>query len=118
MKTHNVAPVFQVSNVESALKYYVEVLGFAENFRFGDYAGVSLGEACFHLSGHSVHDRPLGGGTAYIFCDEVDTYCAEIKARGAVLKNEPKDYDYGMRDFVVVDPDGNHIGFGCPSTSA
>ena len=27
----------------------------------------------------------------------------------------PKDYAYGMRDFIVADPDGNHLAFGCRS---
>lgn len=113
MKAETATPVLQVSNVEASLKHYIEVLGFSEDFRFGDYAGIKMGGACLHLSGHSIHDRPVGGGTAYIFCDEVDSYFAEIKARGAAVKTEPKDYDYGMRDFLITDPDGNHLGFGC-----
>lgn len=113
MKAHVATPVFQVSNLDAALKYYTEVLGFTEDFRFGDYAGVQLGEACIHLSGHSIHDRPVGGGTAYIFCDEVDGFWGTIKSHGAQVKTEPQDYPYGMRDFMVVDLDGNHLSFGC-----
>ncbi|HEX8372403.1 MAG TPA: VOC family protein [Chthoniobacterales bacterium] len=118
MNTQNIAPVFQVSNLDSALRHYIEILGFSEDFRFGDYAGVKLGGACLHLSGHSIQDRPVGGGTAYIFCDEVDSYYAEIKAKGATIKAEPRNYDYGMRDFETVDPDGNHLGFGCAAGNA
>ena len=40
MKVQGVAPVFQVSSLGDSLKYYKEVLGFTEEFRFGDYAGV------------------------------------------------------------------------------
>ncbi|MEZ0385809.1 MAG: VOC family protein [Verrucomicrobium sp.] len=115
MTARNAATVFQVSNLDEALKHYIEVLGFSEDFRFGDYAGIKLGEVCLHLSGHSIHDRPVGGGTVYIFCDEVDTYYADIVSKGAKVKAEPRSYDYGMRDFVAVDLDGNHLGFGCPS---
>ena len=113
MKTTTAIPVFQVSNVESALKHYTGIFGFSEDFRFGDYAGIKLGDVRLHLSGHSVHERPVGGGTAYILCDEVDDYCAKIKKQGAIVKSDPKDYPYGMRDFMAVDPDGNHIAFGC-----
>lgn len=113
MNAQNIAPVFQVSDLDSALKYYIGVLGFSEDFRFGDYAGVKLGNAALHLSGHSINDRPVGGGTAYIFCDEVDSYYADIESKGASLKSKPRNYEYGMRDFAAVDPDGNHIGFGC-----
>ena len=113
MKATSAVPVFQVSNVNASVKHYTTVFGFLENFRFGDYAGVKLGGACLHLSGHNVHDRPVGGGTAYILCDEVDNYCAGIKKNGAIVKSDPKNCRYGMRDFMAVDPDGNHLAFGC-----
>jgi catechol 2,3-dioxygenase-like lactoylglutathione lyase family enzyme len=41
MKTQGIGPVFHVSDLDGALKYYAEVLGFKEDFRFGDYAGVA-----------------------------------------------------------------------------
>jgi predicted enzyme related to lactoylglutathione lyase len=113
MKATSAVPVFQVSNVEASLKHYTNVFGFFEDFRFGDYAGVKLGDVRLHLSGHGLHGRPVGGGTAYILCDEVDSYCAEIKKNGGFVKSDPKNYPYGMRDFMAVDPDGNHLAFGC-----
>lgn len=114
MKPVRVSPVLQVADLESAIGYYVGILGFTEDFRYGNYAGVRLGEVCLHLSGHSIHERPVGGGTAYLFCEEIDAYHAEIQARGARIKSEPRDWDYGMRDFMVVDLDGNHLAFGTP----
>jgi hypothetical protein len=30
-----------------------------------------------------------------------------------MVKMEPADQPYGMRDFIVLDPDGNHLTFGC-----
>jgi catechol 2,3-dioxygenase-like lactoylglutathione lyase family enzyme len=118
MKPVRVSPVFQVADLESAIGHYVGILGFTEDFRYGNYAGVRLGEVCLHLSGHSIHERPLRGGTAYLFCEEVDAYHAEIKARGARIKAEPRDWDDGMRDFMVVDLDGNHLAFGTPCGAA
>ena len=118
MKTQGIGPVFQVSNLEDALKYYKEVLGFKEEFQFGAYAGVSHGEACLHLSANRFHERPIGGGSAFVFCDEVDGYFREIKKKGANVKGEPADQPYGMRDFVVLDPDGNYMTFGCQIPTA
>lgn len=113
MKPQSAASVFQVASVDAALRYYKDILGFSEDFRFDNYAGVKLGEAYIHLCGHSEHKRPVGGGTIYVFCDEVDAYYAETKKRGAIVKSEPRDYEYGMRDFMALDPDGNHLAFGC-----
>jgi uncharacterized glyoxalase superfamily protein PhnB len=113
MKTQGIAPVFQVSSVDAAVKHYVSVLGFTEQFRGGDYAVLVLGEVHVHVSAHSVYPRPIGGSAAYIYCDEVDTYFGEVKSRGAEVKTEPKDWPYSMRDFTVADIDGNLLHFGC-----
>ena|ERR1700722_19311966 len=116
MTPERTAPVFAVSNLTASLKHYDEILGFTQDFRFGDYAGVTLGKINIHLT--QTSDRPIGKSTAYIFCDEVDSYCAEIKKKGAKLRYEPKDWPYGMREFMVVDPDGNQLAFGCDNEKA
>ena len=35
-----------------------------------------------NLCAHDVHERPVGGGAAYVIADEVDSYHATIAARG------------------------------------
>jgi len=113
MKTHGSATTFHVADLEKSLAFYTLVLGFAERFRFGDYAGVEHGEVQIHLSGpKSMNKRAVGQGGIYIFCDDVDAYYAEITGRGATAQAPPRDYEYGMRDFAVEDPDGNLVGFG------
>ena len=42
----------------------------------------------------------------------MDAFYAELLAKGASAQAAPKDYDYGMRDFAIEDPDGNLLGFG------
>jgi uncharacterized glyoxalase superfamily protein PhnB len=118
MKTQGIGPVFQMSNLNETLKYYKEVLGFKEDFQFGVYAGISHGDACVHLCAHQIHQRPIGGGTAFVFCDQVDEYFQQIKKNGSIVKVEPADQPYGMRDFIVLDPDGNHMTFGCEIRTA
>lgn len=113
MKTQGSATTFHVSDVDASLKYYTEVLGFTEPFRFGDYAGVEHGEVQIHLSGPGATNKKIvGQGSLYIFCDDVNAYHAEIAARGARIQAPPRDYEYGMRDFVAEDPDGNQVAFG------
>ena len=112
MKSHGAGPVLQVSNLGRSLNYYTDVLAFTEDVRFGEYAGVRNGEAVLHLCAHTLHARPVGGGAAFVFCDEIDDYCNQIKRNGAIVKVEPEDRPYGMRDFTVLDPDGNHLNFG------
>lgn len=107
------ATTFHVSDVEAALRYYTEVLGFYERFRFGDYAGVECGNVQIHLSGPTAtNKRQTGQGGIYIFVDDCDGYYHQISLKGATTQAPPKDYEYGMRDFVIEDPDGNLIGIG------
>jgi catechol 2,3-dioxygenase-like lactoylglutathione lyase family enzyme len=113
MKAQCAATTFMVSNLDRSLAFYRDVLGFTEDFRFGNYAGMNLGTVQIHLSQvGNPNSKPAGSGTMYIFCDEVDDYYREITAKGAKTQNPPKDYEYGMRDFIAEDPDGNFIGFG------
>lgn len=113
MKTLGSATTFHVSDVNASLEFYVGILGFAERFRFGDYAGIAHGEVQIHLSGPSAtNKKQIGQGSIYIFCDGVDSYFSEVSARGAFTQAPPKDYEYGMRDFVIEDPDHNLVAFG------
>jgi catechol 2,3-dioxygenase-like lactoylglutathione lyase family enzyme len=106
------ATTFQVSDLEASLKFYRDVLGFQEDFRFGEYAGIHLSELHLHLCAHTFWAKPVGGGQVSIFCDEVDPYCSQIRVLGANIRLEPTDEPYGMRDFVVSDLDGNLLTFG------
>jgi uncharacterized glyoxalase superfamily protein PhnB len=115
MKTQTAVPVFQVADIDRAMRHYKDVLGFGEDFRVGDYAGVKLGGVALHLSKHAAGEfaKPIGGSIAYIFCDEIDDYFREVKQKGATVKYPPHDTKYGMREFMLADPDGHHLAFGC-----
>ncbi|HEY8994121.1 MAG TPA: VOC family protein [Lacunisphaera sp.] len=115
MNPHGIAPVFQVADLDAALRHYKEVLGFSEDFRVGDYAGVKLGQVSLHLSKHGTGEyaKPVGGSIAYVFCDDIDGYFDKVKQKGATIKYPPNDAPYGMREFMLADLDGHHLAFGC-----
>ncbi len=113
MKAECAATIFHVADVETSLKYYTEVLGFAVDLRYKDMAGVEYGPILIYLSGPRQDVKKMAGeGSVYIFCDEVDEYYAAILAKGAILNVPIDDRGYGMRDFGIKDPDGNAISFG------
>lgn len=113
MKTHCAATVFSVSDLERALKFYTEVLGFEVDFTFGSYAGIKCGSVLLHITqAENPHTERIGRGNVYIFVDEVDKYYKTITAKGAKTKDEPKNWPYHMRDFIAYDPDGNQLTFG------
>jgi uncharacterized glyoxalase superfamily protein PhnB len=117
MKTFCVCPVLQVADLSKALVYYCDVLGFEQDFVYGEppfYASVKQGEAKVHLASASASAARRGFGSAYFFCDNVDAYYASIVSKGAAVTSALADHPYGMRDFQIKDLDGNLIGFGHP----
>ena len=59
-------------------------------------------------------ERPVGGGSLYFHLDGVEGYYRACLARGAEPTFELAERPWGMRDFRVVDPSGNRLGFGEP----
>jgi catechol 2,3-dioxygenase-like lactoylglutathione lyase family enzyme len=115
------ATVFVVSDIAASLAYYRDVLGFEVTFEYGQpltYACLCRDEVGLHLLAASRTKRLAGQGGLCIFVRDVDQIYAEVSARGARLLNRPEDRDYGMRDFDVVDADGNQLTFGMGTDAA
>jgi uncharacterized glyoxalase superfamily protein PhnB len=70
-----------------------------------------------HLQAASETKRQPGHGAINVFVTGVDALYLELKSRGARTMEEPADRPYGMRDFDMVDLDGNQLCFG-ESTSS
>jgi uncharacterized glyoxalase superfamily protein PhnB len=114
------ATVFVVQDVLRSVEHYRDVLGFSTVFTYGEptfYAGVARDGITIHLQAASATRRQVGQGGLNVFVSDVDALYEELKSRGARTLNELKDYPYGMRDFDVTDPDGNHLCFGMESKS-
>jgi uncharacterized glyoxalase superfamily protein PhnB len=109
------APVFVVQDVLRSVEHYRDVLGFHVEFTYGQptfYAGVERDSVVIHLQAASETKRQPGHGAINVFVTDVDALYQELQSRGARTRNEPKDYPYGMRDFDVLDLDGNQLCFG------
>ena len=115
------ATVFVVSDIEKSLAYYRDVLGFAVTFQYGSptfYACLCRDDVALHLNAAHQTKRLPGNGAVCVFVRDVDAVHAELAERGAHVVKPPQDYDYGMRDFDVLDPDGNQLVFGMGSEHA
>lgn len=116
-KFEAVTPRLPVTDVEKALAFYVEQLGFELGWKWGD--PTTHGNVCrdsISLDLISMPEGRRGTAMAYVQLSGVDAYFSELKARKLDL-HEPGDRSYGMRDFEVVDPDGNRLAFGEPIVS-
>jgi len=110
-----VSPRVPVRDIEQALTFYRDRLGIDLGWKWGTpvtHANVCRDSISLDLISFSAGKRGLA--MAYIQVSGVDAYDSELSTRGvrlAVLG----DRAYGMRDFEVVDPDGNRLAFGEPT---
>lgn len=115
------ATVFVVQDIAASIHHYRYALGFDLAFEYGKptfYAGLCRDEIELHLIAAKQTKRVAGQGAIAIFVEDVDALYAELRARGARAPTPPKDYPYGMRDFNVIDPDGNQLTFGMSTEAA
>ena len=115
------ATVFVVSNVGTSVEHYRDVLGFTVTFQYGNptfYVCLCRDEVGLHLLAAHETKRLPGNGGICVFVTDVDAVHAELVARGANVIKPPQNYDYGMRDFDVVDLDGNQLTFGMGSSAS
>ncbi|UFZ03923.1 VOC family protein [Bradyrhizobium ontarionense] len=109
------ATVFVVSNIAKSIEHYRDALGFTITLQYGAptfYVCLCRDEVSLHLLAAHETKRLPGNGGICVFVKDVDRVHADLTLRGAKVLKPPQDYDYGMRDFDVVDLDGNQLTFG------
>ena len=110
-------PVLQVTDVKRSEKFYCEKLGFTPCGTWGDgpdFGIVQCGQVTIAL------DRSRDGGAipanqhwaAYIYVDDADGLCEQMRRNGTEIVRGPENMYYGSRDFDIRDPDGHIIVFG------
>lgn len=110
-----ITPRVPVPDVDKALTFYVDQLGFRLGWKWG--SPTTHANVCRDSIGIDLIALPAercGTAMAYVELHGVDAYFEELKGR-SVRASEPGDRPYGMRDFEVIDPSGNRIAFGEPT---
>lgn len=113
------ATLFVVNDVPKSIAHYRDVFGFDVVFTYGEpvfYGGVRRDDVVIHFQAASQTRRSAGHGAANIFVTEVDELHAEMQSRGARILQQPGNRAYGIRDFDVLDLDGNQLSFGMDAT--
>jgi len=108
------APVVPVRDIHTALAFYVGVLGMRETFRNGDPVGFVIVErdaAEVHLTLQPAH-RPTTANVLHLMVDDAAALHAHLREHDVRIVKGIRDADYGMRTFVMADPDGNRIDVG------
>ena len=61
--------------------------------------------------------QPAGSGYLSLLVDEADNLYQRLSETDAVIVVLPDDRDYGLRDFMIKDPEGNVLVLGAPITN-
>jgi len=112
IQCHHVFPTLQVADINAALQFYTEKLGFAERFVWGDpvtYAGIMLDKTTVHLA--LVKENRNKAEVNFLVSNANALYTTH-QANEVTITVPIDDREYGLRDYQVEDPDGNLIGFG------
>jgi len=121
LRLRTIAPTLTTNDLQRSIAFYRDVLGFmiGEEWREkGVLAGVEMhaGAITFMLNQDDFakgRDRQKGVGSR-LYChtaQDIDRLAAQIKERGGVLDQEPKDMPWGDRVFMISDPDGFKLTF-------
>lgn len=114
-----VTPFMHVPDIEAAIHFFTQILGFECRFRQGSYAYVQRESAAFRLKENVGDDGAPPGNRRfcyYVDVNDVDAIAAEILPKAPFLNDGdihgPVDQMYGQRELMVVAPDGNLLVFG------
>jgi uncharacterized glyoxalase superfamily protein PhnB len=117
-KVTGIAPQFLVDNLDQAIAYYCDKLGFGLDFQYeGFYASVTRDGFAIHLkcapklAAEREHRKQNEHLDAYIAVAGVGELFKELEARGARGVTPLKEEPWGCVDFYVQDVDGYILCF-------
>jgi uncharacterized glyoxalase superfamily protein PhnB len=107
-----VVPILVVRNVPAAIDYYVGKLGFEKKWEWGDppdFACVARDQVELFLS---LTTKTVPTSWISIFVRDVDALYETYKSTGAIIREPPATYPWGLREMTVEDLDGNRMRMG------
>src|SRR5262249_19426896 len=123
-KLTGIAPQFLVDELEAAIAYYRDRLGFELDFCYESfYASVSRDGFAIHLKcapkalGERAHRKQHEHLDVHIGVVGVTSLHAELQSRGALITKTLEERPWACRDFYVEDLDGYILCFSEPTAS-
>jgi catechol 2,3-dioxygenase-like lactoylglutathione lyase family enzyme len=113
-----IAPQFLVDDLDRAIAYYRDRLGFDLEFKYQSfYAGVTRGGCTIHLKhapkvvADREHRKENEHLDAYISVSGIQALFSELQSRGARVTKPLGERPWACLDFYVEDPDGYILCF-------
>jgi catechol 2,3-dioxygenase-like lactoylglutathione lyase family enzyme len=108
--------VLAVNDLEATKAFYVEKLGFVEEFSVEGWTFIRRGDCKLRI-GHCPDAVPMTkcqdhSWFAYLHVHDARGFFAEVVNNGVEVWHNLDDKPWGMREFAIVTPDGHRIVFG------
>jgi uncharacterized glyoxalase superfamily protein PhnB len=105
-------PILPVRDIDEALAFYDRAGFEGHAYEGGGFAFIERNdESVFDLD-HVAHvDPSTNGAGCYLIVPDVENWHAQLQASGlpvTALEDQP----WGMREFTLTDPSGNHVRIG------
>ena len=117
-----IAPQFLVDDLNTAIAYYRDKLGFSLDFCYESfYASVSRNGFSIHLKcapktvSDRAHRKQHEHLDVYITVTGAATLHDELQSRGALITKPLEERPWSCKDFYVEDPDGYILCFSEPT---
>jgi catechol 2,3-dioxygenase-like lactoylglutathione lyase family enzyme len=104
-----IMPELPLDDVPAGVAYYRDVLGFEVNYQQHDLGVMDRDEVRLLLIARTP--RHTGIGSCSLYVAAVDALYAELADKGANVQGAPISHPWGLREFQVLDPEGNRISF-------
>ncbi|MEU8761655.1 VOC family protein [Streptomyces sp. NPDC048659] len=120
----DICPTLRYADAKAAITLLTEAFGFTATAVYeGEdgrvmHAELTYGNGMVMLgsagSGSEFDRRMAGGGPTgvYVHVADVDEHHARAVAHGVEIAMPPTDQDYGSRDYMALDAEGNVWSFG------
>ena len=103
-----------VTDLSRSLAFY-QALGFTLSRDAGDFASLRLDDRLLFLAVEPAHVRAArSSANLRVMVKDVDAAWHKALAAGATPIRPIADLGYGLRDFIVADPDGFELRFAQP----
>ena len=118
-----IMPILAVKDVDSTVAFFQDKLGFRHDMSMAGSEGtnvfaiIGLGEAVFGIGTDDRVDMKLSlapGVQFMVYLPEgqsIDSYYADVQAKGVKIDDELSDTYWGDRAFTVHDPNDNMLTF-------
>ncbi|WP_395451048.1 VOC family protein [Aminobacter sp. UC22_36] len=120
LEAPRIFPTLRYNNAARMIDWLGEALGFSVHAQYMDgdevgHAELALGSSMIMIGSSrpdvygAIVGEPgqNGGKSIYVAVEDVDAVHAQAKSAGAVIVQDLTDRDYGSREFICRDPEGN-----------